>query len=328
MNTVKHGAFKDQEAIILENDMLRAVLLPSWGAKTVSLVHKGCGIETLWQNPAPVFARTSYAQPFDDGEFAGFDEMFPTISRCYYESAPWAGVEAPDHGEVWTIPWKADFENNSVTLSVSGTRFPYRLRKTVSLNGQKLISRYEAVNLSRFPMDFIWAAHPLFNAAVGMQFIVPQGMNRIINAVPGPTLGGYGRQLDFPVAHTLDGKEVHLDSVPPRNPVGFQKYWFAGKVTDGWCMIRDGAARLTIGMAFPRVEVPYLGMWLNEGGYSGQYNIAPEPATAAMDRIDFAKMWGMGSVLAAMSRMEWYLVIALSESTDPIGMSAEGEFFQ
>src|SRR5208337_270985 len=154
MSTVTRGSFKDQDAIILENDRLRAVLLPSWGAKTVSLVHKGCGVETLWQNPAPVFARTAYAQSYREGEFAGFDEMFPTISRCFYEAEPWAGVEAPDHGEVWTVPWDAEVQGDSVTLSVFGSRFPYRLRKTVFLDGQKLVARYEAANLSRFPLDF------------------------------------------------------------------------------------------------------------------------------------------------------------------------------
>ncbi len=326
MKAVTRGAFKDQEAIILENDELRAVLLPSWGAKTVSLVHKGSGIETLWQNPAPAFARTRYAQPYGEGEFAGFDEMFPTISRCYYESPPWAGIEAPDHGEVWTIPWDAVVESDSVMLTVSGPRFPYRLRKTVRLDAHRLVARYEAVNLSPFPMDFIWAAHPLFNAREGMRFIVPQGMKRVINAVPGPTLGGYGQHLDFPVARNPHGKSLRLDLVPARNPVGFQKYWFAEKVTDGWCMIRDDAARLTIGMVFPPDKVPYLGMWLNEGGFEGQYNIAPEPATAAMDRIDFSRMWGMGSVLAPSSRLEWYLVIAISEGAEPIGMDAGGGF--
>ena len=58
MSTISHGTFKDQDAIILENDDVRAVLLPSWGAKTVSLVHKRLGIETLWQNPAPAFTRS------------------------------------------------------------------------------------------------------------------------------------------------------------------------------------------------------------------------------------------------------------------------------
>jgi galactose mutarotase-like enzyme len=326
MSTISRGAFKDQKAIIVENEMIRAVLLPAWGAKTVSLVHKDLGIETLWQNPVSEFRRSAFGDSYGDGEFAGFDEMFPTISRCFYEAAPWAGVEAPDHGEVWTIPWETVIEGDSVTLSVSGTRFPYQLQKTVSLEGHTLVARYAASNLSGFPMDFIWAAHPLFNATEGMRFIVPRGMHTIINAVPGPTLGGYGERHDFPVVRFADGKEVHLDRVPSRNSDGFQKYWFAGPVSDGWCMLHDPASGLTIGMAWPKEKVPYLGMWLNEGGYCGQYNIAPEPATAAMDRIDFAKMWGMGSVLAPKSRFEWHLAITLGEGKEPLGMSPIGEF--
>lgn len=326
MSTISRGAFKDQEALILENSQIRAVLLPAWGAKTASLVHKGLGIETLWQNPAAAFKRSGYGEPYGDGEFAGFDEMFPTISRCFYEAAPWAGVEAPDHGEVWTIPWETAIEGDSATLSVGGTRFPYRLQKTVSLQGERLIARYAATNLSSFPLDFIWAAHPLFNATEGMRFLVPSGMRKIVNAVPGPTLGGYGERMDFPVARRADGKEVRLDRVPARNTVGYQKYWFAEKVTEGWCMIRDDKSALTVGMAFPREKVPYLGMWLNEGGYAGQFNIAPEPATAAMDRIDFAKSWGMGSVLPPGSRLEWHLVISLAAGKEPLAMSASGEF--
>jgi galactose mutarotase-like enzyme len=289
-------------------------------------VHKGLGIETLWQNPAPAFARTGYGEPYGAGEFAGFDEMFPTISRCFYETAPWAGTEAPDHGEVWTVPWEAALEPDSVTLSVSGTRFPYRFQKTVSLEGAALVAHYAATNLSEFPLDFIWAAHPLFNASEGMRFIVPGGMTKVINAVPGPTLGSYGRPMDFPRARLADGKEIQLDRVPRRNDAGWQKYWFADKVTEGWCMLRDDARKLTVGMAFPRAQVPYLGMWLNEGGYGDQYNIAPEPATGAMDRIDFSKMWNMGSVLGPGARLEWHLVIALADGKEPRGMSERGEF--
>jgi galactose mutarotase-like enzyme len=326
VSVISRGTFKDQEALILENDSIKAVILPSWGAKTVSLVHKGLGIETFWQNPEPKFRRTGFGDSYDDGEFAGFDEMFPTVSRCFYEAAPWAGVEAPDHGEVWTVPWEAAVEGDSVTLSVSGTRFPYRLEKTLSLEGSKLVARYSAANLSSFPLDFVWAAHPLFNATEGMRFIVPKGMRKAINAVPGPTLGAYGERLDFPVFRRADGSELRLDRVPPRNAVGFQKYWFAEKVSEGWCMLRDDESGLTIGMAFPRDKVPYLGMWLNEGGYAGQYNVAPEPATAAMDRIDFAKMWGMGSVIPSKSVYEWHLVIALGAGKEPRGMSEGGEF--
>jgi hypothetical protein len=326
VSCISQGFFKDQKAIILENETIRAALLPAWGAKTVSLVHKGLGFETLWQNPSPLFRQTAYGQSYGDGEFAGFDEMFPTVSGCRYETEPWAGVEAPDHGEVWTIPWETRIEGDSASFSVSGTRFPYTLEKKVSLDGGRLVARYRAANLSAFPLDYIWAAHPLFNASAGMRFIVPRGMARAINAVPGPTLGGYGRELDFPLARDAHGDEIRLDRMPPRNGEGYQKYWFADKVTEGWCMLRDDERELTIGLAFPRETVPYLGMWLNEGGYADQYNIAPEPATAAMDRIDFSRMWGRGSTLPPKSSVEWRLVIALETGSEPRGMNEAGEF--
>jgi galactose mutarotase-like enzyme len=323
---IAHGPYKDQDAVILENDTVRAVLLPAHGGKTISLVHKGTGVETLWQNPLPRFTESRYGDPYERGEFAGFDEMFPTVSRCFYQSYPWAGVEAPDHGEVWALPWDEKIEGNAVTLGVNGVRFPYRLQKTVSLEGERLVAHYSAANLSRLPLEFIWAAHPLFNASEGMRFIVPADMRRIVNAVPGSVLGGYGERYDFPVARRTTGSTVRLDQVPARNSTGYQKYWFESKVSEGWCILHDPRTKLSIGLTYPPDKVPYLGMWLNEGGYAGQYNIAPEPATAAMDRIDFATMWGMGSSLAPGGTHEWDLVISLGQGGEPRAMSRDGGF--
>jgi hypothetical protein len=325
-SSLTRGAYKDQEAIILENDTVRAVLLPAHGGKTISLVHKGLGVETLWQNTAPRFTGSNYGDPYQRGEFAGFDEMFPTISRCYYEAAPWAGVEAPDHGEVWCLPWSESIQGNTVALSVNGVRFPYRLQKTVSLEGERLVAHYAASNLSRFPLEFIWAAHPLFSATEGMHFIVPDDMHQVLNAVPGTVLGGYGERYEFPVARRGDGSTVRLDRVPARNSTGFQKYWFARKVTEGWCIMYHPRTGLGIGLTYPPDKVPWLGMWLNEGGYEGQYNIAPEPATAAMDRIDSARAWGMGSTLAPGGVHEWDLVITLGKGSPPRAMDQNGGF--
>lgn len=324
--TVVSGTYKGERALVLENEWLKATLLPDWGGKTISLVHRPSGHETLWQNPSPAFARTGYGDSYGTGEFAGFDEMFPTVSRCFYESGPWAGTEAPDHGEVWTIPWEISRTAGEVTLSVRGIRFPYRLQKTVSLDGERLIARYAATNLSGFPLDFIWAAHPLFNASEDMRFIVPGGMREVVNAVPGPTLGGYGLRYDFPRAQRADGTAIRLDRVPARNATGYQKYWFVNKVTDGWCILHDAKRRLSIGMSWPPARVPWLGMWLNEGGYAGQYNVAPEPATGAMDRIDFSKMWGMGSTMSPGESREWHLTITVSEGNEPSAMSPGGDF--
>jgi hypothetical protein len=79
-------------------------------------------------------------------------------------------------------------------------------------------------------------------------------------------------------------------------------------------------------MEYPKDRVPYLGMWVNEGGWEGQFNIAPEPATGGMDRIDFAKMWGMNSVLKAHETLEWYLNLSVQEGKKARGMREGGEF--
>jgi hypothetical protein len=318
---IREGKYKDASAVILENDSLRVTITPDFGARTASIIYKPQNRELLWQNPDPTHARAGYGTEYEEGEFAGFDEMFPTISRCYYEDGPWAGTEMPDHGEVWTLPWEYSIagDGESVTFSVFGVRFPYRFSKTVSLAGPEgavLHGAYSAENLSPYPFDCIWAAHPLFNTHPGMRFIVPEGMDRIVNAVPGKTLGAYGRELDFPRAERGAGKgggEMYdLSLVPEKNGEGYQKYYFTGKVTEGWCLLYSPEWELSIALSYPKETVSCLGMWLNEGGYAGQYNIAPEPATGGMDRVDFAKMWGTGSVLPENGRLSWYLDITVT----------------
>ncbi len=165
---------------------------------------------------------------------------------------------------------------------------------------------------SDFPFPCIWAAHPLFNCEEGTEFIVPDGMHRIVNSVLGTTLGPYGAEYDFPRADTPAGP-ADLSKVPKRNEKGYQKYYFKGPVTEGWCLLYHPSDRLSVKMSYPPETVKYLGMWLNEGGLADQFNIAPEPATAAMDRTDAAALWGMGSVLGPGETRTWYLNISVAE---------------
>ncbi len=318
MYQIGEGKYKDVRAVILENEVLRVAITPEHGARTASIIYKPQNRELLWQNQNREHARPVYAAGYEEGEFAGFDEMFPTISRCYYEDGPWAGEEMPDHGEVWTLPWDCSIAEDgcSVTFTVQGVRFPYQFSKTVSLKGPdgcSLHIDYQVENKSAFAFDFIWAAHPLFNTHPGMRFIVPEGMNRIINAVPGKTLGPYGRESDFPLVKNIDNSKVDLSVVPERNTEGYQKYYFSGKVSEGWCLLYSPEWKLNIQLTFPKNIVSYLGMWLNEGGFEGQYNIAPEPATGAMDRVDFSKMWGKNSTLKRYDSLSWFLEIAVQE---------------
>jgi galactose mutarotase-like enzyme len=311
------GHYKDEDAVVLENDALKVSILPYWGSKLASILYKPLDYELLWQNTGKDYRKTAYGDYYEAGEASGFDEMFPTISRCFYESEPWAGTEIPDHGELWSIPWGYEIADDLVLLRVKGVRFPYYLEKKVFLEGAVVHQQYRVENPVASDLEYIWAAHPLFNTTEGMELIVPQGMHRIVNAVPSRRLGPYGRIYGFPSAELEGGKKFDLSKVPKKNSADYQKYWFLGKVTEGWCILYNPKKKLSIGMAWPRDMVPYLGVWVNEGGWADQYNIAPEPATGAMDRVDFSKMWGMSSVLRAGEVHEWQLAISVHEGDRP-----------
>ena len=326
MSSVTIGKYKEENAIIIENDVIKTVVLPCWGSKLASIVYKPLDMELLWQNPGESYKKTNYGDRYEKGEISGFDEMFPTISRCYYDSFPWEGTEMPDHGEVWSIPWEYEIEDEAVKLWVYGVRFPYKLEKQIFIEKNCVYLKYRATNLSSFNFDFIWAAHPLFYTNYGMEFIVPSEMKTVVNSVSGPRLKEYGEFYDFPYAAIQDGEKFNLGLVPEKNDYGYQKYYFSGKVADGWCILFNPENSLNIGMTFPKEIVSYLGLWLNEGGWEDQYNIAPEPATGGMDRVDFSKMWGMNSVLDAHASIEWYLNIPIQKGKKARGIRENGEF--
>jgi len=326
MYRIENTMYKDVDALLIENDELTLTLLPQWGSKAASIMYKPLDYELLWQSPWERYRKTGYADPYENGEISGFDEMFPTISRCFYVGEPWDGSEMPDHGEVWSIPWEHSIRENSVILRVHGVHFPYLLEKKVFLQGRQVHMQYRVKNLSAFNFDCLWAAHPLFNASPGMKLIVPKGMDKIVNSVPGPRLGSYGKLYDFPNARLEDGSIFDLSRVPEKNELGYQKYFFCGRVPEGWCVLFEKNRSLNIGMAYSGNEVPYLGIWVNEGGWEGQYNLAPEPATGCMDRVDFSKMWGMGSMLGPGEERSWLLIITVHEGQEARSMTETGEF--
>jgi len=90
-------------------------------------------------------------------------------------------------------------------------------------------------------------------------------------------------------------------------------------------VLYDRGQGFNIGLSFPPDRVPYLGMWVNEGGWEGQYNIAPEPATGAMDRPDAAKEWGMNSVLKPGEPYWWYLTVSAAAGGKARRVGENGE---
>ncbi|MBZ5561514.1 MAG: hypothetical protein LAP13_03745 [Acidobacteriia bacterium] len=322
---ISTGKYKDVDAVIVESEALRLAVVPDSGAKIASLIHKKTGRECLFQAPGERFRRGAYAAPFESAEVTGFDEMFPTITECLCDVEPWAGARMPDHGEVWSLPWKCEITGSEVRASVHGVRFPYVLTRTLSFaRPNTVLLRYRTENPSACDFPAMWAAHPLFNMTPGTRIIVPQSARHIMNTEPGPALGGYGGRFDFPNARTEDGREWDLSRIGPRERKLYFKYFFLDALEEGFTILHDPSTRETVALVWAIEQVPYLGMWINEGGWEDWFHVAPEPCTAPFDRWDVARQWGRLPVIPAFGSQEWEMRITVGLIENPQRVDLDG----
>ncbi len=306
--------YKDQPAITLESESLAAQFLPGSGAKLCSLLYKPAHLELLLQRPNQQYRLAPYDGDYvAQGECSGFDEMFPSIDRCFYEGDPWHGTLIPDHGEVWSIPWTCDEQNGRLHFAVHGVRFPYRLEKWVSFAGSATLhSDYRLTNLSGFDFDFLWAAHMMLNLEEGAELALPGGVRKIMTALNfDDSLGRCGDEFDWPIARLADGRQRDLRRIQPKTARQAAKYFVKGRMPEGWCALTYPRSGCTLRLAWPVEQAPYLAVLADEGGWDGLYSIFLEPATASFDRLDVARLRGECSTVGATSAYEWFLDIGL-----------------
>lgn len=301
--------YKNKSAYLLESETLRGVVIPKPGGKLASLVNKKTGFEYLVQRPGDVYKEQFYGGKFVEAECSGFDEMFPTIDECYYESRPWRGTRIPGHGELWSLPWRtvANSEKELI-LACRGVRFPYRLMKKISFaDDQTLRYEYTLRNRSYFDFEYLWAAHMMVNLQEGTRIVLPRECQKAVSVLSHGSMK-FGEAFTWPNFRDKEGNPYRADIIRPKSARAFEKFYFVEKMTNGRCALEypDGN-RLTV--SFSTKNVPYLGLLVNEDSWDGLYNIIIEPCSAGFDRPDFAKKFGHVSVLPAEGEIKWELQI-------------------
>lgn len=107
---------------------------------------------------------------------AGWDEMVPNIDVARYPgSGPFGGIELPDHGEAWRLPWSVIDDS---TMECAGRVLPWRLRRTIDAGESALHLDYVYTNAGEAPMYAYWCAHPLFRYEPDMHVEVGKDVPR------------------------------------------------------------------------------------------------------------------------------------------------------
>ena len=318
--------YKDQEAITLESSLIKAQFLPHIGSKMCSFVYKPRNLDLLIHRQGKDYRLEAYDGDYLKGECSGFDEMFPSILECYYEEYPWKGIKIPDHGEVWALPWDFSIDKNELIMQVSGVRFPYILKKTISFTDESILKiEYELTNQSSFGFNYLWAAHTMFILEEKAEIVLPSGVDRIVSTMSySGRLGSYGNEFRWPSFRIENGKEEMLNIIRPKSVKDSEKYYIKGKMPQGWCAIKYPKSNIILALSFPKDQIPYLGILPNEGGWQDFYNIFIEPCTSSFDRIDVARLRGECSSMPAKSIISWYLNITITDVKDFSYINNEG----
>jgi galactose mutarotase-like enzyme len=294
----------------LENDHLRLVIVPSLGAKIASLVDKHTGFEWLAPPTRPIRERRE-GDLFVEHDLSGWDETFPTILPCPSPHDP--TVMLPSHGEVWALPWDVEESTPfSLTLSVKGRLLNYTLTRTVTLTDEKLHLAYTVQNHTGRDFPFLWAAHPLFNAAEGCTVELPKTVTQVVNAVQHPQLGAPDTVLNWANADLGNGQTKRLDIVRDASLKEFHKFYVPPTQGIASAALRQGNVARKLIMVWDSSVAPYLGVWVDEGTYTKTATVALEPATGYYDSLALAQANGRVSIVPKDGEMRWWMQVAFA----------------
>lgn len=277
-----------QPACTIETSCLRLTTVPGMGAKIVSIFDKEMGYEWLLPPVNRPFQPVSYSAVFTDQDMSGWDEMFPTINACAYPDGCYAGVLLPDHGEVWPLAWDVEeADGSALRLSVCGVALPYRLIRTIRPMDARMIRlEYEVVNTGTEAFAGLWAGHPQFKIDAETRIIFPPQVQSIIMVMQTADWGEIGAEYSWPAAVNRHGQSVSLDCAQSPDRHKYHKFYLPPEHRVSWAALRQGAHWLRL--SWNPEQVPYLGVWVDEGSFNSVSTIALEPSTGFYDDLSLA----------------------------------------
>ncbi len=253
---------------------------------------------------------------WEDGDCGGWDEMFPTITPSACPDKPWEHLMFPDHGEVWSRPWRYTYEGDRLCMEVDGIELPYTLKKRLTLTGNRLHMEYELVNRAAASFSYLWAAHPLLKVEPGMKLhTIPAEGNIQLTYSHRERLGERHAISAYPLARTRDEGITDLSILEDASCGHAEKYYFTDPLQDGYAAITDPVSGAGIVFRFDPEEIPYLAIWAHYGAF-GHYTVAPEPATGYLDSVQEAYNRGKVKQVSGGQTATWQLEVCLEGNLD------------
>ena len=294
--------FRGMRAAVLENELLRVVVILDKGAEIVEFRYKPLDFDPLlrlpgeFRNPAQGDASIGSAGGnFLDYYMGGWQEILPNGGPA----VSYKGVEYGQHGEVCLVPWTSQViedspERVSLRCSVRALRTPIYLERTMTLErGRAVLLLDERLsNEAGEPVDLMWGHHVAF----GLPFLL-EGAQIATSARLMIVHEDFGdgaprrlqpdQQTGWPMARASNGSALDMSKILPRDQMHGQEMAY---LTDfdgpAWYAITNTEKQCGFALRWDGSLFRYLWLWQELGSGSGYpwwkraYAVALEPWTS------------------------------------------------
>lgn len=290
--------YRGLRTAVLENELLRIVVLIDKGADIYQFVHKPTDVDFLWRSPWGVVDQTRLQPTTGAGESLWMDLYeggWQTVLPGGGNASRYRGADLGIHAEVSTMPWNCQIvedtpEKASIRFWVRGLRTPFSCEKTLALtSGSSVLEINEAiVNEAEETAHCVWGQH----IALGAPFLSED----CVVDIPGGTLTNHhedhhpnnrlkaGAEGTWPWTEGRDGNRIDLSKIPPKSLRAYDLS-YVSEMPDGWYAVTNQKTGLGWGVVYPKDLFRYLWFWQSIGGGYGYpwwgrtYNIGLEPFT-------------------------------------------------
>ncbi|MGB7548575.1 MAG: hypothetical protein WBM14_12555 [Terracidiphilus sp.] len=307
--------------ILLENRLVRIVVLPEAGARIWQITYKPLAADLLWNNPGVAPARQPLHASYDDTWSGGWDELFPND-----EAATLQGNALPDHGELWAGAWQAEpFQNEDeagVHLRFTTPISHFLAEKTLRLRpeGATLEVRYRLTNQGAGVFPFLWKLHPAFAVSPSHRIDFPPMTVVREPEFPG-TLGDAPPVFPWPHA-PLGNTVLDLRQVPDVSSKAVH-FFYGTELAAGWCGVTNRANRLAAALRFDPEVFSSCWLFATHGGWRDLNVAVLEPATGYPFQIQSLIDGGRARRLAPGQSLETTVLFSMQEGLASIGGVAQ-----
>jgi len=283
--------------VILENELLRVVVLPEKGAEIYALVYKPHDTDVLFKRGFPQKPQPYPAAPANSEEgfiasyFGGWQEIFPSGgSACKV-----GNISIGIHGEVFILPWRWQIledspQRVSVRFQVHTTQMPFYLERTMSLESGSAVLRMEETLRNESPetLPYMWGHHPAFGAPFLDGSCILEAPEARVEVHEGHDAACHrlnpGAQGHWPLMPGKVGQMIDLRSIPSNQSQSYDMFYLT-HLTQGWFKLTNHRLGFGVGLDWDAKMFPVLWVWQELCGssgypwYSQTYALGLEPFT-------------------------------------------------